>query len=74
MSTTDNIFDVQTHAAGPEGRLPLNPDFLTNAPSRHIFGWTQDAAMGCGPVDLGNWEIPYAAYKTQNDGGFTLGA
>src|SRR5688572_3651302 len=63
MSTTDNIFDVQTHAAGPEGRLPLNPDFLTNAPSGHIFGWTQDAAMGWNPADLGKDE--YLILSTQ---------
>jgi putative YjhG/YagF family dehydratase len=63
MSTTDNIFNVQTHAAGPEGRLPLNPDFLTNAPSGHIFGWTQDAAMGWNPADLGKDE--YLILSTQ---------
>jgi xylonate dehydratase len=63
MSTTDNIFDVQTHAAGPEGRLPLDPDFLTNAPSGHIFGWTQDAAMGWNPADLGKDE--YLILSTQ---------
>ena len=59
----DNIFDVQTHAAGPEGRLPLDPDFLTNAPSGHIFGWTQDAAMGWNPADLGKDE--YLILSTQ---------
>ena len=63
MSTTDNIFDVQTHAAGPRGRLPLDPDFLTNAPSGHIFGWTQDAAMGWNPADIGKDE--YLILSTQ---------
>ena len=48
-----DIFDVQTHAPGPTGRLPLQPDFLTNAPSGDVFGWTQDAAMGWSPSDLG---------------------
>ena len=52
----DNIFDVQTHGAGPEGRLPLNPDFLTNTPSGDIVGWTQDVAMGWNPTDLGKDE------------------
>ena len=62
-SISDNIFDVQTHASGPPGRLPLQPDFLTNAPSGDIFGWTQDAAMGWSPSDLGKDE--YLILSTQ---------
>jgi putative YjhG/YagF family dehydratase len=58
-----NIFDVQTHASGPAGRLPLQPDFLRDAPSGHIFGWTQDAAMGWSPADLGKDE--YLILSTQ---------
>jgi len=57
------IFDVQTHASGPTGRLPLQPDFLTNAPSGDVFGWTQDAAMGWSPYDLGKDE--YLILSTQ---------
>jgi xylonate dehydratase len=59
----DNIFNVQTHASGPAGRLPLQPDFLRDAPSGHIFGWTQDAAMGWDPADLGKDE--YLILSTQ---------
>jgi len=59
----DNIFDVQTHASGPAGRLPLQPDFLRDAPSGHIFGWTQDAAMGWNPAELGKDE--YLILSTQ---------
>lgn len=58
-----SIFDIQTHASGPTGRLPLQPDFLTNAPSGHLFGWTQDAAMGWNPSDLGKDE--YLILSTQ---------
>ncbi len=61
--TSDNIFDVQTHASGPAGRLPLDPEFLTNAPSGHLFGWTQDAAMGWNPSNLGKDE--YLILSTQ---------
>jgi len=57
MHASKSIFDVETHAAGPRGRLPLQPDFLTNAPSGDIFGWTQDAAMGWNPGDLGKREF-----------------
>src|SRR6266498_1829240 len=63
MSTMDNLFDVQTHASGPAGRLPLEPDFLRDAPSGHVFGWTQDAAMGWSPSDLGKDE--YLILSTQ---------
>jgi len=58
-----NIFDVQTHASGPAERLPLEADFLTNAPSGHVFGWTQDAAMGWSPANLGRDE--YLILSTQ---------
>jgi putative YjhG/YagF family dehydratase len=57
------LFDVQTHAPGPTGRLPLDAEFLTTAPSGHVFGWTQDAAMGWNPSDLGKDE--YLILSTQ---------
>ncbi len=63
MNSSASLFDVQTHASGPTGRLPLEPDFLTNAPSGHVFGWTQDAAMGWSPTDLGKDE--YLILSTQ---------
>ena len=59
----DNIFDVQTHASGPTGHLPLETNFLINSPSGHVFGWTQDAAMGWNPSDLGKDE--YLILSTQ---------
>jgi xylonate dehydratase len=59
----ESLYDVKTHASGPAGHLPLNPDFLTNASSGHIFGWTQDAAMGWSPSDLGKDE--YLILSTQ---------
>ena len=40
------MYDVQTHAPGPAGSLPLDDEFLLAAPSGHLFGLTQDAAMG----------------------------
>ena len=51
------IYDVRTHASGPPGGLPLQPDFLREAPSGDVFGWTQDAAMGWNPADLGKKEF-----------------
>ncbi|GAB4557261.1 MAG: xylonate dehydratase YagF [Anaerolineae bacterium] len=46
------IYDVQTHAPGPQGRLPLDPEYLATAPSGHLFGLTQDAGMGWDPARL----------------------
>jgi xylonate dehydratase len=43
------LFDIQTHAAGPEGSLPLDDDFLRHAPSGDIFGMSQNAGMGWDP-------------------------
>ena len=53
----ENIYDVKTHATGPAGRLPLQPEFLRDAPSGNVFGWTQDAAMGWNPSELGKKEF-----------------
>lgn len=43
------LYDVQTRAAGPAGTLPLDPDFLRNAPSGDIFALSQNAGMGWNP-------------------------
>ena len=61
--TNKKLFDVHTHASGPTGRLPLQSEFLTSAPSGHVFGWTQDAAMGWNPSGLGKDE--YLILSTQ---------
>src|SRR5689334_13371637 len=58
-----NLYDVQTHAPGPSGRLPLDPDFLRDTASGNVFGWTQDAAMGWNAGDLGKDE--YLILSTQ---------
>ena len=46
------IYDVQTAAPGPAGRLPLDAEFLRAAPSGDIFGLTMDAGMGWAPDHL----------------------
>ena len=63
MDPPQSIFDINTHASGPTGSLPLSSDFLAHAPSGHVFGWTQDAAMGWTPSDLGKDE--YLILSTQ---------
>ncbi|MSP12296.1 MAG: YjhG/YagF family D-xylonate dehydratase [Chloroflexi bacterium] len=47
-----DIYAVTTHATGPIGSLPLDHDFLLNAPSGDIFGLTQNAGMGWEPGRL----------------------
>jgi len=52
-----SLFEVQTNAEGPTGSLPLDEEFLRNAPSGDIFGLTQDAGMGWNPLRLRNPEF-----------------
>nr|WP_326838552.1 YjhG/YagF family D-xylonate dehydratase [Litorilinea aerophila] len=47
-----SAYQIQTHAPGPDGRLPLDEDFLRHAPSGDIFGLSQDAGMGWDPARL----------------------
>jgi putative YjhG/YagF family dehydratase len=56
-SPSESLYAVSTHASGPSGSLPLQPDFLRDAPSGDVFGWTQDAAMGWNPAQLGKKEF-----------------
>lgn len=52
-ATADDIYDLQTRAAGPKGKLPLTEDLLLNRPSGDLFGWSQNAGMGWNPAELG---------------------
>lgn len=40
------FYAVITHAAGPQGALPLTPQMLMESPSGNLFGMTQNAGMG----------------------------
>ncbi len=40
------VYEVQTHAPGPAGALPLDADYLRNVSSGDLFGLTEDAGMG----------------------------
>lgn len=53
----ESIFEIQTHAAGPPGKLPLTPEMLRSAPSGELFGWSQDVGMGWEPSELGRPEF-----------------
>lgn len=45
----ENLYTLRTHAAGPAGALPLQPDQLRGMASGDLFGWTQNAGMGWDP-------------------------
>jgi putative YjhG/YagF family dehydratase len=61
MSTVGDVFDsgapeiyeVETRAPGPAGRLPLTADLLRNSPSGDLFGLSQNAGMGWEPSESG---------------------
>src|SRR5215467_10816668 len=57
VETDPALFDVQTSAAGPVGRLPLTDELLRHAPSGDVFGLSQDAGMGWNPAELGRKEF-----------------
>ena len=42
----ERFYAVTTHAAGPQGALPLTPQMLMESPSGNLFGMTQNAGMG----------------------------
>jgi putative YjhG/YagF family dehydratase len=48
-----DIYEIQTKAPGPSGRLPVTEDLLLQRPSGDLFGMTQDAGMGWNPAELG---------------------
>jgi putative YjhG/YagF family dehydratase len=53
VDSQSHVRDVQTAAAGPQGRLPITAEMLLERPSGDIFGLTQNAGMGWDPRELG---------------------
>lgn len=51
-SSSDAIFEIQTHGSGPQGELPLTDELLLESPSGDLFGMTQSAGMGWDPQQL----------------------
>ena len=45
-SSDKGLLHVATHAAGPEGALPLTAEMLLKEPSGNLFGLSQNAGMG----------------------------
>src|ERR1700676_3583470 len=57
LDSNPALFDAQTTAAGPVGKLPLTEELLREAPSGDLFGWSQNAGMGWNPVELNRREF-----------------
>lgn len=51
-SPDPSLYDVLTHADGPQGSLPLDREMLLNAASGDLFGLSQNAGMGWDPRQL----------------------
>ncbi len=51
-SSSSDIFEVATHAPGPQGMLPITPETLSEEPSGNLFGLTQNVGMGWEPSAL----------------------
>jgi xylonate dehydratase len=51
-SEDSSIFNIQTHAPGPAGALPITPEMLIAEPSGNLFGLTQNVGMGWNPAAL----------------------
>ncbi len=71
------IFDVRTHARGPEGALPLTPAMLVDQPSGNLFGLTQNAGMGWSPEALGGKQVlilsTHGGVRAENGAPIALG-
>ena len=49
---TEELYKIETQAAGPTGTLPLTPEMLLNSPSGDLFGLSQNVGMGWQPGRL----------------------
>jgi xylonate dehydratase len=51
------IYELRTHATGPEGRVPVTGEMLRQEPSGNLFAWSQNAGMGWKPAELARTEF-----------------
>src|SRR6188474_2012428 len=50
--SSPTLGEIQSHAPGPSGKLPLTDEILRTWSSGDLFGLTQAAGMGWKPLDL----------------------
>ncbi len=63
LESDPSAYDIQTHADGPSGSLPLTDAMLREWPSGDLFGLTQNAGMGWDPATVDR--DPYLILSTQ---------
>jgi len=51
VTPAEDLYEIKTHASGSTGRLPLQPDFLTNAPG-DVAVVVLDQSPGITPASL----------------------
>ncbi|MFS0614428.1 YjhG/YagF family D-xylonate dehydratase [Lederbergia ruris] len=51
-SDIQDLYDIVTHASGPQGSLPFTANMLSNLPSGDLFGMSQNVGMGWKPERL----------------------
>ncbi|MBC8163264.1 MAG: dihydroxy-acid dehydratase, partial [Roseiflexaceae bacterium] len=51
------LLDVQTHAPGRQGALPLTAEMLREAPSGDLFALSQNVGMGWDPEELTRTQV-----------------
>lgn len=56
FNSEQEIYQVQTKAPGPAGRLPVTDSYLRERPSGDLFGMTQNAGMGWKAQEMGRKE------------------
>jgi putative YjhG/YagF family dehydratase len=56
-SADAGIYEVHTHAPGPQGMLPLTAEMLMEEPSGNLFGLSQNAGMGWAPEALNGKQV-----------------
>src|SRR3954447_16022095 len=52
LASPEDVYAIQTVAAGPAGSLPLTDDMLRNWSSGDLFGLSQNAGMGWKPSEM----------------------
>ncbi|MEM1096559.1 MAG: YjhG/YagF family D-xylonate dehydratase [Bacteroidota bacterium] len=50
LNPSADLFDVATHAPGPDGALPISEEMLRDASSGDLFGLSQNVGMGWAPL------------------------
>jgi putative YjhG/YagF family dehydratase len=54
---SQDLFDIESSAPGPQGSLPITEDMLLNSASGDLFSWSQNVGMGWEPAELTRTQV-----------------